>query len=277
MAKSIEDYFWRRVDKNGPLHSALGTRCWLWRGELAYGYGRFTYTQNGKRYQVAAHRFAWELANNKKLDRSRALHRCDVPSCVNPQHLYAGTAQQNMMDAMRRKRLNPARGEWQAFSKLTEMQVVALREDRAAGTSLRALSEKYGISKTVAALIYRGLSWKHVGGPIQGRPARPVRKLTKIQERQLVREYETGVLSGALAQKFNITRGTVNNILKRHAVEARSPGRPPGLTQKGVDQVRKMYTQQKMSMTAIARQFGVSETAIHRAIHGAYAPKHGIV
>lgn len=84
MAKTIEDYFWRKVDKDGPLHPMLKTRCHLWRGEMEHGYGRFTYTREGKRHQVGAHRFAWELANKKKLGKARALHRCDVPSCVNP-------------------------------------------------------------------------------------------------------------------------------------------------------------------------------------------------
>lgn len=182
-----------------------------------------------------------------------------------------------MLDAVKRGRLNPARGEWQAASKLTETQVIALREDRAAGVTLAVLSEKYGVSKTIAAQVYRGLSWKHVGGPTQDGPSVPARKLTKTQEQQLIREYEAGVLSGALCQKFNIARTTVVNILKKYNVPRRSPGRPPGLTAKGVAQVRKMYMQQKMSMTAIAEQFGVNAATIHRVVHGAYAPKHGIV
>lgn len=143
--------------------------------------------------------------------------------------------------------------------------------------SLSALCKKYSISKPVAAQIYRGLSWKHVDGSIQDHPTQPTRKLTGAQERHLIREYEAGVLSGALCKKFNITRGTVVNTLKKYGIPRRSPGRPPGLTQKGVAQVRKMYTQQKMSMVTIAEQFGVSATAVHRAVHGAYAPKHGIV
>lgn len=275
MAKTSEDYFWAKVLKDGPLPKNLKTRCWTWRGEMRHGYGRFTSMQGGRRLQKPAHRFMWELVNKKSAGALYVLHECDNSACVNPDHLYTGTAQQNMLDAIGRKRLNPARGEWSPHAKLTEVKVLELREARANGEQVGALAKRYGVSKTVTSLIIRGLLWKHVGGPIQGKST--TAKLSRVQEAQLVREYQAGVLSGILCDKFNITRGTVNNILKRYGVSSRSPGRPPGLSTKGVAQVRKMYTQQKMSMTAIAEQFGVSATAVHRAVHGAYAPKHGIV
>lgn len=102
------------------------------------------------------------------------------------------------------------------------------------------------------------------------------RKLSAKAEKQLVVEYIAGTLAGVLCLKFDISRGTMINILERHGVQRRSPGRPPKLTAKAVKEIRKMYTQRKAPLAALAEQFGVSVTAVHRAVHGSYAPQHGI-
>jgi len=63
--------------------------CWLWLGYAnKKGYPRVGY--GGKKHMV--HRLAWELFNRKKIpDGMFACHRCDVPCCVNPQHIFVGT------------------------------------------------------------------------------------------------------------------------------------------------------------------------------------------
>src|SRR5574338_362980 len=85
--------FWSRVDKNGPLHPVLLTRCWVWtgakmKGKLAYGQFR------GQK----CHRFAWRAVGKTIPEGLFVLHRCDNPSCVRPTHLFLGTAQANMDD-----------------------------------------------------------------------------------------------------------------------------------------------------------------------------------
>lgn len=273
MAKTFEERFWRHVVVRGP------NDCWLWHGSTGHeGYGRISVKRDGKVRQLAAHRVAWELSNKRELGKRVARHSCDTPSCCNPRHIVPGTQAQNMLDAVERRRLNPSRGEWSPHAKLTDAKVLALREDRAAGMSLTRLVKKYGVSAPVVANVYRGHGWKHVGGPIQEDPQLPeqTRKLTAATEVQLVKEYQAGTLAGPLCEKFNVSRGTMVNILERHGVQRRSPGRPPSLTKKDVTVIRKLYTQRKMSMQLIAERFGVSITAVHRAVHGPYAPQHGI-
>lgn len=74
-----------------------GTRCWVWAGPVDRGgYGRW-----GKKL---AHRVAFARANGFIPEGASVLHRCDNPPCVNPKHLYAGTASDNMNDALARGR-----------------------------------------------------------------------------------------------------------------------------------------------------------------------------
>ena len=89
--QSATTRFWHLVEK--------GDDCWLWTGAVfGGGYGRITV--NGKR--VAAHRFSYEAANGPIPDGLFICHSCDVKSCVNPAHLFAGTQADNMQDWTRK-------------------------------------------------------------------------------------------------------------------------------------------------------------------------------
>ena len=86
--------FWDRVDKSGD--------CWPWIGSRQVnGYGHVR-SQNRSLY---AHRVAWTLANGPIPPGLWVLHRCDNPPCVNPSHLFLGTARDNTLDSI-------AKGRW---------------------------------------------------------------------------------------------------------------------------------------------------------------------
>lgn len=75
--------------------------CWLWDGEAHdNGYGRFHL--RGRRYY--AHRVALSVSGIVLGDGDCALHRCDVPACVNPDHLFVGTRSDNTHDMWRKGR-----------------------------------------------------------------------------------------------------------------------------------------------------------------------------
>lgn len=81
--------FWRYVEQqpNG---------CWKWIGGTnTQSYGRFW---NGRR-KVLAHRYAYEALVGDIPDGMLICHRCDNPNCVNPDHMFIGTMQDNMDDA----------------------------------------------------------------------------------------------------------------------------------------------------------------------------------
>lgn len=161
----MHERFWSKVNKNGPVHPLLGSRCWLWTGATTSrtktgGYG--SYYHEGK--IVRAHVFSLSM----KLERpvtGWALHRCDQSLCVNPDHLYEGSRDDNTSDAMSRGHVSS--GENNARAKLTENDVVDLRQRRAAGESYSSLAEAFGISPVQASKIARGLRWPRAGGPIE--------------------------------------------------------------------------------------------------------------
>lgn len=96
-----EDRFWSKVTKTNE--------CWLWdegsRDKDGYGSFRKSKSPGQRRGPVVrAHRFSWELHNGPIPKGLWILHKCDNPPCVNPEHLYAGTRQDNANDIRDRKR-----------------------------------------------------------------------------------------------------------------------------------------------------------------------------
>ncbi len=77
--------------------------CWNWiAGSRGKGYGAFKY----KSKVIDAHRMSWLLHNGKIPNDLFVCHKCDNPSCVNPNHLFLGTHSDNMKDAYVKGRLN---------------------------------------------------------------------------------------------------------------------------------------------------------------------------
>jgi len=92
-----------------------------------------------------------------------ACHTCDNPECVNPSHLYEGTPQNNVDDAVLRDRHK--RGERGAV-KLSETDVLNIRIAVASGAKNRDMAGDYGVTESLISGIVRGDRWTSVGGPI---------------------------------------------------------------------------------------------------------------
>jgi len=77
--------------------------CWIWMGSTTQkGYGDIKYDKKHHR----AHRLSYELHNGAIEDGLMVCHSCDTPSCINPEHLFMGTAQDNTDDMVKKGRQN---------------------------------------------------------------------------------------------------------------------------------------------------------------------------
>jgi hypothetical protein len=145
------------------------TKCWVWQGKARSGssklYGRITVDKKS----VPAHRFSWEMHNQQKIPENYfVLHRCDNPECVNPDHLFLGTHQDNMDDMVKKNRQakgsnfanrKPARGEKNGLSKLTEKQAIEIFNDQ---RSQRTIAKQYGVTQTAIFYIKIKRTWRYI-------------------------------------------------------------------------------------------------------------------
>ena len=141
------------------------TKCWEWNGSKRRGYGRMIVGSrtNGTRRSVSAHRVSYELYHGEIPDGMEVCHTCDNPCCVNPEHLFVGTRQDNVDDRERKGRNITFTGEEQPRAKLTKKAVKDARWERAyKGTSFQRLADKYGVSKHTIQNAINGKTWKCV-------------------------------------------------------------------------------------------------------------------
>ena len=157
----VEPRFWSHVDKHGPIHPVLGTRCWLWTanrvGRVSKNYpknsqhGQFTYSVNQRQHHVYAHRFAWELAHGPIRGGLLVCHRCDIPPCVNAAHLFLGTVDANMKDAAAKNRLTVPRSR--GLSLFDRLMIYRAAPYRGICVDL---ARQYGVTTGCVSLIRRG-------------------------------------------------------------------------------------------------------------------------
>lgn len=155
----------RRAERQSP--AAIQTRferyfipvtesgCWIWIGanrNPKYG----SMSLNAK--VTPAHRVSWIIYRGQIPEGLFVLHKCDIGFCVNPNHLFLGTQQDNVDDMMRKGRQKPSgrRGTQIHFAKLTEEQVLKIREDRRLPM---VIARECGVSDSEIRSIKSGRAW----------------------------------------------------------------------------------------------------------------------
>ncbi len=199
MGRSMEERFWPRVEKEGPIHPTLGTRCWLWcgaKGDDGYGLIR---DENRKTTRVT--RYAWTLSGRPIPKGHFVLHHCDERLCVNyEQHLFTGTHKDNM-DDMYLKGRGPTGLRNGRFTK-PERTARGLRNGAYTKPENRPHGDRHG-SKTKPERVPRGERNGHA-------------KLTDDVVREMRRSYALGKTSSVrLARRYGVAKHTILMALKR--------------------------------------------------------------
>lgn len=154
MTIPLAERFYQKVDKNGPLHPDLRSRCWVWTGcRSRHGYGRISVERKPR----GAHRVSYELHVEPIPHGLHVMHKCDNPCCVNPSHLTVGTQQDNVRDMVQK-------GRRVANTRLTEEQVRDIYNRAHSGPRgiCTQLAQEYGLSLAQVSHIKRGRRWPHV-------------------------------------------------------------------------------------------------------------------
>ena len=156
--------FWSHVERRGP------DECWLWlaaKNEKGYG------ITGWRRGTTKAHRVAFLLESGDP-GGFCVLHRCDVPACVNPAHLFIGTRADNNADMLSKGRHRRGGsktpksqcryplGAAHHNARLDESEVSAIRAAHERGAACAALARSFGLSATYVWKIAKRNAWAHV-------------------------------------------------------------------------------------------------------------------
>ena len=151
MKNTVLDRFWSKVL---VLES---DSCWEWKAvKTKEGYGKFFLHHS---VSVLSHRFSYEVYNSPIPDGMFVCHKCDNPSCVNPNHLFLGTRNDNSQDMVNKGR--SLKGERNPKSKLTVDDVkqirIMLKENK---IPQQQIAQMFGVKQPAISFIKTEKYWR---------------------------------------------------------------------------------------------------------------------
>lgn len=145
--------FWSKVQKTDT--------CWIWtRCKDTAGYG--LHNINNKRTNQKAHRVSWEIHFGPIPSKLYVLHKCDIRACVNPDHLFLGTHEDNMADMAKKNRAYRPLGGKPGAAILTISQVLEIRRLCAQGIPQRKIAKMFGVTQPNVGAIKLRKTWRHI-------------------------------------------------------------------------------------------------------------------
>lgn len=153
----------RAVAIDDLLRRVRKTRsCWLWTAGVrgnSHKYGSVWF--RGRNW--SAHRVSWVLHFGEIPNGMLVLHKCDVPLCVNPAHLFTGTNQDNTQDCIRKGRRGKVCGEFNGRAVFTNRAVQLMKLVKRSGRfNYAQIGEMFGVTRQGARAAITGKNWRHL-------------------------------------------------------------------------------------------------------------------
>lgn len=170
MPQLVDTPTYNKYDKTVPIEIKIWAQvvktptCWIWTGHTGGRHGRGMISWKGRQTYVT--RVLWEMEYGEIPPGMYICHTCDNPRCVRLDHLFMGTPKENEADKVAKGRRDnsklASRGESNPSAKLTETEVILMREMKEEGYGLTELGKLFGVSKHAAWDIVTRRKWKHV-------------------------------------------------------------------------------------------------------------------
>ena len=158
--QQVVDFFWSKII---PPNDEIND-CWIWKGPFNnYNYGKLNFsTQSGTYQTIGAHRFSWECFIGSIPNKLLVCHKCDNPPCVNPNHLFLGTDNDNKIDNVNKSRHYFGSKHFNTI--LTDQNVRDIITDTLNNkyTSIVDVCNIYNVSYETIRFIVVGKTWKHI-------------------------------------------------------------------------------------------------------------------
>jgi hypothetical protein len=142
----------------------LPSGCHVWTGYAdTDGYAICCMTAADGKKNRKVHRLVYEAQRGPIPEGMMVCHRCDVRSCVNPDHLFLGSAAENVSDMWSKGRWRAGaqnnKGERNPNARLTSSDVADIRGLRASGLGPKHISQMYGVSRSHVQRVCKGQAW----------------------------------------------------------------------------------------------------------------------
>lgn len=161
----VNDYGSRKVAEGDAIerfhqkYEINESGCWMWNGGTRLNSKGVPYPRHwtDDSESIGAHRFSFELAHGEIPQGMYVCHKCDTPLCVNPDHLFLGSHQDNMRDMVAKQRSFVGRGEdKKGRAKLTNQQADQIRKMSMSHSNIGAM---FGVSAATIGRIKRKESY----------------------------------------------------------------------------------------------------------------------
>lgn len=159
--RCTNSFIYNDIIKNKILkHVKINEKgCWEWqKSKHKQGYGHCGF--KGK--VMLAHRVSWMVFKGEIPVSILVLHKCDNPTCVNPDHLFLGTDKDNVQDSILKNRFNRSKGEKHYLANHSEEKVQLAKNLKSKGLKYKEISKLTGIPVGSLSGIINSTAWKHV-------------------------------------------------------------------------------------------------------------------